>query len=148
MESSTSWLHKWKKNEIFEAIQAVGLDPREFELEDDQLEVRIKHKLSESCFVVGGNPSHYVGRHVVGDAPEWPFDAYSWQAIIPRFRGWLEDVRRDLATPDLWAELQRETDLLRTYSDDIIENTPFTSGEQNEIASQLQAWADRTRRES
>jgi hypothetical protein len=27
-------MQKWKKNEIFEAIQAVGLDPKEFDLED------------------------------------------------------------------------------------------------------------------
>jgi hypothetical protein len=32
MESPTSWLFKLKRNQIFEAIQEAGLDPRDFEL--------------------------------------------------------------------------------------------------------------------
>jgi hypothetical protein len=30
MESPTPPLQKWQRNDIFEAIQAVGLDPRDF----------------------------------------------------------------------------------------------------------------------
>jgi hypothetical protein len=136
-QPSDRLLQKRKKNEIFKTIQAVGLDPIEFDLEDNQIEVRIKHKSSESCFMIGGDPSHYVGRYLVGDGPEWPFDEYSWQPVIPRIRVWLEQVRSDLATPDLWAELQRETKLFRAYSDHTIDNTPFTQVEQKEIASTL-----------
>jgi hypothetical protein len=33
-------LQKWKNNQFFEAIQRVGLDPREFEFEDGDAEVR------------------------------------------------------------------------------------------------------------
>jgi hypothetical protein len=57
-------LQKWQKNQIFEAIQAVGLDPKEFDLEDDDAEIRVKHKWSESCFIIDGDPGHYVGRCV------------------------------------------------------------------------------------
>src|SRR2546430_1253811 len=48
-------LRKWQRNQIFEAIQSVGLDPKEFDLEDSDAAVRIKHKWSESYFVIGGN---------------------------------------------------------------------------------------------
>jgi hypothetical protein len=41
-----SHMQKWKKNQILEAIQGVGLDPREFEFEDSDAEVRLKHKWS------------------------------------------------------------------------------------------------------
>lgn len=146
MASSTSWLDKFKRNELFVSIRAAELDPREFELQDDEAKIRIKHKWSESCFVISGDPSHYVGSRVVGDAADSPFDVYSWRGVIERFGYWLKEVQHDLATPDLWAELQRETELLRTYSDGVIENTPFTPDEQNEIASQLRAFADRTKR--
>ena len=32
--SPTPLLRKWQKNKIFEAIQAVGFDPREFDLDE------------------------------------------------------------------------------------------------------------------
>jgi hypothetical protein len=31
-ESPTPLLRKWQRNDLFEAIQAVGLDPRDFDL--------------------------------------------------------------------------------------------------------------------
>jgi hypothetical protein len=120
-------MQKWKKNEIFEAIQAVGLDPKEFDLEDADGEVQIKHKWSTSCFTFADDPSHYVGRYVVGDGPDWPFEAYSWQAVIPRISRWLGEVKDDLETPDLWAELERDARLIfGAASDDLAANTPFT----------------------
>lgn len=64
--SPTLLLRKWQKNKIFEAIQAVGFDPREFDLDESDTEVRIKHKWSESYFVVRGGPGHYVEHSVVG----------------------------------------------------------------------------------
>src|ERR1019366_560235 len=143
MGSPALW-PKWKKNEIFKKIQAVGLDPKQFDLEDDD-EFRIKHKWSESRFIVGGDPGHYVGSSVVGDAPAWPVDKYSWDALISRISSWLEDVKRDLETPDLWAELQREAELLGA-NDDVTENTPFTFDEQKEIAGRLQELAEHARR--
>jgi hypothetical protein len=144
--SPTSRLQKWQRNSIFEAIEAVGLDPREFDLAGKRAEVRIKHKRSESYFIIGGNPGHYVGNYVVGDASAWPYKVYSWQAMIGRLSSWLEEVKRDLETPDLWAELQREAELLGAGSDEIAENTPFTPDEQKEIAGRLQERAEYVRR--
>jgi hypothetical protein len=63
--SPSPLLPKWKKNEIFKAIQAVGLNPKEFDLVgDDDVEVLLKHKWSKSYFIIGGNAMHYVGRFV------------------------------------------------------------------------------------
>jgi hypothetical protein len=88
----------------------------------------------------------YVGRSVVGDALDWGFEAYSWQSLIQRICRWLGDVKRDLETPDLWAELQREAELLGANFNDITENTPFTPDEQKEIAGRLRGWAADARR--
>ena len=145
MGSSVSWLQKWQTNGIFETIRSVGLDPREFDLENSKVDARIKHKLSESYFFVGGDAGHYVGRSVVRDGVDRQFEEFSWQPLIARVRRWFEEVKRDLATPDLWAELQRETELLRGHSDDSTENTLFTPSEQSEIASRLQELRDRTK---
>jgi hypothetical protein len=54
-------------------------------------------------------------------------------------------VKSDLETPDLWAELQREVTLLGARSVELIENTPFTPDEQNEIARRLQRLAGHAR---
>jgi hypothetical protein len=130
------------KNTIYKAIEAAGLDPREFDLVDGPAEVRIKHKWSESYFVPGGDATHWVVHFVVGDGPEQSRDAYTWQTVISRLDSWLEEVKRDLETPDLWAQLQQDAVLFRAYAGDVTGNTPFTPDEQNEIASRLRELAD------
>jgi hypothetical protein len=65
-ESPTPLLQKWHKNEIFKAIQTVGLDPRNFDLNDSGAEVRIKDRSSASCFIVRRESGYYVGQYVVG----------------------------------------------------------------------------------
>jgi hypothetical protein len=140
-ESPAPLLRKWQRNDLFEAIQAVGLDPRDFDLADTGTQVQIKHKRSESIFIIGGRPGHYVGRSVVGDGPDWPYDAYSWQALPTRVSTWLQEVKRDLETPDLWAELRREVHLLGVGSNEVTENTLFTQDEQKQIAERLRGLA-------
>jgi hypothetical protein len=144
--SPTSSLLKWMRNDIFQAIQAVGLDPKEFDLEDDGDEAQIKHKWSASNFIIARKSGHYSSRYVVGDGPEWPADTYSWQTAASRASMWLAEVKRDLETPDLWAELQREAQLLGANAGDVAENTPFTPDEQKEIVARLRALAERAQR--
>jgi hypothetical protein len=146
MESPASLLDKWKRNQIFEAIKVAGLDPREFDLEDHDGKVRIKSKLSTSCFVIGGEVGHYVGQRTVGDGPDFPFEVYSWYGVAERFGWWIREVKADLATPDLWAELRREIELVGANSEDFAENTAFSLGEQKEIAARLQELAGDVRR--
>jgi hypothetical protein len=140
-KSPTLLLRKSQRNDVFEAIQAVGLDARDFDLADSGAEVQIKHKWSESIFIIGGGPGHYVGHYVAGDGPDWPYDTHSWQASTTRVSTWLQEVKRDLETPDLWAELRREVHLLGVGSNEVTENTLFTQDEQNQIAAQLQGLA-------
>jgi hypothetical protein len=51
-------------------------------------------------------------------------------------RLWAADVKRDLETPDLWAELQRERETLSRTPDEA-KNTPFTPDEQATIETRL-----------
>lgn len=142
-----SQLEKWQTNGLFEAIQQVGLDPNEFDLKNDDSEVRVKHKLSMSHFTIVPDPSHYVGSCVVGDGADRRVNEYSWQSLIKRLGSWLEDVKRDLETPDMWAELQRSAQpLFDTTFNDISENTSFTGGEQSEITARLKELAEHVRR--
>jgi hypothetical protein len=126
---------KWQRNAIFKAIQAAGLDPKEFVLDESDTRVQIKHKWSNSCFIVG---EHYVGYRIVGDGPEWRYEVHSWEPLLSRVSTWASEVKHDLKTPDLWSEMQREVKLLSAASDDLTGNTPFTLDEQKEIARRLQ----------
>jgi hypothetical protein len=130
-------LQKFQRNQIFKAIQVAGLDPGQIDLIDSESEFRIKHKWSESCFIVQREAGHYVGQSLVGDGAVWPTGPNYWQSLLPRISTWLEEVKQDLDTPDLWAELQREGELLGAGSSVVTENTPFTADEQREIAERL-----------
>ncbi len=50
---------------------------------------------------------------------------------------WSHEVKVDDETPDLWAELQGQKELLEGATDPAAENTPFTSDERDGIARQL-----------
>jgi hypothetical protein len=130
-------LQKWQRNKLFEAIRTGELDPREFELENSA-EARVKHKWSRSFFMIRRDASlYYAGRYVVGDGLDSPYDPSSWQHLMTRFSRWISEVKDDLDTPDLWAELQREADLLRGASTEARDNAPFTQQEQEEIERRL-----------
>jgi len=110
--STPPLLQKRHRNDIFEAIQATGLDPRTFNLDDSGTEAETKHRWSTSFFIVSRESSYYVGKYRVGDGVVWPYNPCSWQFLMPRVSAWLGEVKGDLETPDLWAELQREVKLL------------------------------------
>jgi hypothetical protein len=145
--SRSPQMQKWKKNQIFKAIQDAGLDPREFEFEDGDTQVRLKHKWSKSYFIFGSSDAmSYAARYVVGDESEWPYEEYSWQSLMRRVSNWLRDVKLDLDTPDLWAELQNEAELLRDASSGANENKPFTQQEQRDIEQRLREVETQVRR--
>ena len=147
MGGTFSLLNKVTKNAIFEAIEAGGLHPKEFDLQDDDVEVRLKYNWSASCFTIRSEGAKFVGRSVAGDFWDMPFEVYSWEAVTQRISGWLDYVKLDLNTPDLWAELHRDNQLLvGATSDDVTGNTGFTPDEQNEIATRLQTLAEDARR--
>lgn len=137
-ESSSRRLQKFKRNQIFDAIKGAGLDPKEFDIEDGDAEVQIKHRWSESHFIVGGDAGQYVGSYVTGDWPASPYDAYSWESVMQRVKTWLTFVKLDLETPDLWAELRNEAVLFGPAFGEGAANTRFTNDERSEIAQRLQ----------
>ena len=124
------------RNAIIEAVQAGGLDPRESDFDFGDTETRIAHRRSESYFILGGPWGSWEGTYVVGDAAPWPFHEYTWSSVEERVEQWAAKVKKDLETPDLWAQLQREREIL-SWAPDGGENTPFTPDEQTEIVKHL-----------
>jgi len=143
------FLEKWQRNAIFEAIMEAKLNPRDFELEDDGDEARIRVGGSKSIFVIGRDRAVlYSVNKAVGEGPLAGYGADSWDGLMhPLLSLWLSEVKRDQQTPDLFAELQRERDVLVTAAAAGAENTPFTHAEQDEIAkrlSEIQEYMEKT----
>src|ERR1019366_365956 len=105
------WLQKSGKNALFNAITAAGLYPSDFDMDIDGEEVRLRHRWSTSYFTMGGGLTPYHGTHVVGDGPSWTHEPHSWSNAVERFGRWVAEVKLDIETPDLWADLQREEKL-------------------------------------
>lgn len=132
-------LEKIFRNPIIETVETGGLAPSEctFDFNDDG-GCRITHTPSGSTFVVEGPFGRHTTTAVVGDGAPQQLEAFIWPTVVERVERWARDVKRDVDTPDLWAELQREREILTGTRYEEVGNTPFTSDELAEIAEQLQ----------
>jgi hypothetical protein len=97
----------------------------------------ITHRPSGSSFVVEGPFGSHTTIAVVGEGAPRQLDAYIWPSVEERAERWARDVKRDVDTPDLLAELEREREILTGTRYEEVENRPFTSEEIAEIAEQL-----------
>jgi hypothetical protein len=120
-------LEKFQRNAIYRGIEAGGLDPRECVLTDDADEARIHHVPSGSTFTLRYDDGKYIGSYVVGDsALAAAYEAYPWTRVPETAERWAAEVKRDVDTPDLWADVQRERQIVTRALDETSENRPFT----------------------
>ena len=75
-----------------------------------------------------------------------PYESYIWSNVPDQVRRWAEDVKRDIDTPDLWAELRRDRAVFLGVRYEAVDNTPFTPSEQVEIANQLREIQENVKR--
>jgi hypothetical protein len=131
-------MKKWQRNVIYRAVEAGGLDPRECTFDYGDTGARITHVPSASYLLLEGDITAYTAKAVVVDSEQWPFGLRTfWVEVEERVRGWAQQVKEDVDTPDLWAGLQREREILTGARYEDVENTPFTSDEQAAIAEHL-----------
>jgi hypothetical protein len=132
-------LEKIFRNPIIEAVEKGGLTPRECTFDfNDGGGCCITHAPSGSSFVVEGPFGHHTTTTVVGEGAPQQLEAFIWPTVGERVERWARDVKRDVDTPDLLAELQREREILTVTRYEEVGNTPFSSEELAEIAEQLQ----------
>jgi hypothetical protein len=132
-------LARWQRNGLYKAVVAGGLDAAECDFDYDDAGARITHLRSGSYFRLEGHAGNYESTSVVVDGFAWPqpAKAYSWNRVGERVRQWARDVKEVVDTPDLWAELQQDREILAGSRYEHAENTPFTPTERAEIAEQL-----------
>jgi hypothetical protein len=132
-------LDKFQKNDIFLAIAEAELAPDEFELSFDRSERKtlLNHKRSSAFITISSGDYEKVWiEYEVADGPRnsSPEDEHEW---LPAVKSWLALLKRDLETPDLWATLRQQQTMLDNRPMDADANTPFTTEEQQQIATQL-----------
>lgn len=135
-------LTKWQGNEVFRAVQEAGLSPEAFDWDVGADASILRHRPSGAYFVFGGVAGNYVTRYVAGEGPVEERTGLSQYRLMEQVKLWLFAVELDIDTPDLWARLEREAELLGAVSDEAIENTPLTPAEQGEIEEQLRELKD------
>lgn len=139
-------LTKPKRNELFRAVQDAGLSPQEFDLDLGADETSLRHRPSGAYFVFGGVAGDYTMRYLAGDGLVEERTELSQYRLMQQVTFWLSAVKLDIETPDLWAQLQGEAELLGSISDEAIENSPFTVAEQEKITGQLRELKDHVTR--
>jgi hypothetical protein len=139
-------LRKWQREEIFDLVEAAGLDPAAFALNEDDGENRLRHLIAGSYFTTRrAADGSYTVRYVAGDGPLEDRDRLSWYRVKERVEAWLREVRTDLEMPDRWAELRRAREILFVVPGDVIDNTPFSSDEKASIERQLREFRELAR---
>ncbi len=135
-------LRKVQRNDIFRAVEHAGLSAEEFDWDLGADESTLRHRPSGAYFVFGGAAGAYASRYLAGEGPVEERTGLSQYRLMQQVELWLMHVKLDIDTPDLWAQLQGETELLGAVFDEATENTPLTSAEQLAIAGQLRELRD------
>lgn len=138
-------LLKSQANQVLEELRYGGWNPSEFKWEDTvSPNFGLKHRVSQLTH-------HPSGYYFIFDNPggfhsKWSpameqrvqgTKSGSWNQQVMHFRQWLGYLRREVESPDLWAEIAKESELLEaTAADD--SNTPFNEGEKAYILSGIE----------
>lgn len=107
------------------AVGAAGLSPSDFEwdhrADDDEAEARLEHRPSGAYFIFRGSPGTYSSSSRAEDHPVRDRTELSWYRLMQQVELWLAEVKRDIETPDLWAQLHSSADVLTAAAMDAIE---------------------------
>jgi hypothetical protein len=137
-------LRKQQRNEVFEAINEGGLDPREFKLTEEEwaqlvheatgseFGMRQRRIILYSLLLRSSRSPYQIFSKVAGDPPKSE-GCDTWEEILNRVREWLTELKSALSTPDLWEQLRYASAAGADDSD----NSAFTEDEQREIAEKL-----------
>ena len=142
-------LKRSQANDVIVAIRNEGLDPAEFdwvrvpiEFYTHQIFLRLVHEPSDYYFEIQETTED--GRTDIEFSPgqKHPVEKRvivgSWDIKLGCISGWLKLLKEELDTPDLWAAISQESQLVDAASEKDASNAPFNPEEQKKIAEQLE----------
>jgi len=130
-------LDKPNRNALFQVITHEGFDPRDFELDHDETRFILQHRSWGDVFMIHESPRGLLVSSKVGDAKGVASGLGPVEHAPPVLGRWLEDIKMNQETPDLWDELGKElsmSDLMEGQ-----ENTPFAPEELERITDIVDA---------
>ena len=131
-----------QRNEVFETLGSMGVDPAECELLtlDDAYEIH--HQPTGSMFGLRlGLPSAFVWQWRVTDGANSgaPLGTGLWSLVIDQLGNWADEIQYVTTIPDYWQELQRNRDVITAVEALQLDNTPFVAAEQELIDNSIEA---------
>src|ERR1700740_1811540 len=113
-------LLKSQANVLFKAIQDAGLEPADFEWQDTTSPIsmvvfsRLVHTSSDYYFTFnnyyGFQSSWTPGMETLSESKEFR----DWESQVSAFKFWLEYLKRETESPDLWAAVSEGAEVLQT----------------------------------
>jgi hypothetical protein len=129
-------------NQVLQQIRTVGLDAQDFEWEDSDSNVRLRHVPSGSYFWFDGDLRYCYYSPGLNKRTENRQTPLGWPSQFSCVGEWLGCLRREVETPDLWGALRQERELVDASISDAEDNRPFTPAEQERIAQSLREVRD------
>ena len=140
-------LLKTQKNEVFQILQKVGLEPANFSWDISSptvqgmtfpqlnyLEGRYYFVFALSfCILSPGIVELAVEHH----------NATSWNDRLRFFARWVQSLKREIETPDLWAEMEKYRLSFSLTLPEWPANEPISASEAEKIVEKLSLLADR-----
>lgn len=132
-------LKRKQRHAVFEVITKRGLDPAQCDLREKGINFVLVHNPTDSKFMWTrvGPPGHYRVRRAIPEEYDDERHDETWSSTVRLMESWARDVKDFMNTPDPWAELRRENEVLSGVEYDTMTNAPFTPDEQTRIAEVL-----------
>lgn len=133
-----------QKNSLFTSIQLQGLSPSDFACDEipDTHSVRVRYKGTRYRFLieVGEDRFHEETYFTISRSPGLRVlsehsRCTSWNDVRLSFDLWLTSLISELETPDLWATVSGDAQLINLADDQ--DNRPFTPQEQLQVTHAL-----------
>lgn len=132
------------KQDVFEVIRQGELDPFAFEWKDAK-----SSDDSISRLVFKGQPTYYFDFDVSSEGKWWPrcspfggrrdvrFSATEWPSLLGLVGRWINDLKKELNTPDPWEALPSYTGVAELRVSPQVANNQFTFTETEQVAKAL-----------
>jgi len=141
----TSLLLTSQKNEVFIAIEQAGLDPSEFDWRvskstqtADLSVAKLVHRQTGYFFEFDLKDGRHFAIYSPGrDTRQTRVRPGAWQYQFDEVLEWVSCLKRETETPDLWAAVAQEKQLVEAASASDVDDSPFTPGEQDRIHAKL-----------
>lgn len=136
-----------RRNELFQAVAAVGLDMATFDFEHDGNSAKVAHRPTGSTFVVSEIPKGFNLNWQVTDGPhsDWNEGCGEWDDVFPVANFWAGEVQYINGTRDFWQEIKKVSAALAPIQQEDVTGTPFTADEQAEISQHMETVKEQIR---